>query len=45
MTPPSLASNYDSGLRISNGDSTGIVSIKPLGNGQAYCISAVSGGH
>ncbi len=45
MTPPSLASNYDSGLQISNGDSTGIVSIKPLGNGQAYCISAVSAGH
>ena len=23
----------------------GMVSVKPAGNGQAYCISAVSGGH
>ena len=29
MTPPSLVANYDSGLKVSNGDSTGIVSIKP----------------
>lgn len=44
MTPPSLASTYDSGLKISSGGSTGIVTVKPAANGQAYCISAVSGG-
>jgi prepilin-type N-terminal cleavage/methylation domain-containing protein len=44
MTPSSLRSTYDSGLAISAGGSTGIVSAKPEGNGQAYCISAVSGG-
>jgi len=45
MTPPSLVSTYDSGLQISDGSSTGIVSIKPEGDGQAYCISALSAGH
>lgn len=45
MTPPSLQSTYDSGLMISNNGSTGIVSAKSEGNGQAYCISAFSGGH
>ena len=45
MTPPSLVAHYDSGLKVSDGDSTGIVSITADGNGQAYCISAVSAGH
>jgi prepilin-type N-terminal cleavage/methylation domain-containing protein len=45
MTPGSLQSTYDSGLVISSGGSTGIVSAKSEGNGQTYCISAVAGGH
>jgi prepilin-type N-terminal cleavage/methylation domain-containing protein len=44
MTRRSLASTYDAGLKISSGGSTGIVTVKPAGNGQAYCISAFSGG-
>jgi general secretion pathway protein G len=44
MSPNSLLSTYDSGLVISGGGSTGIVSAKPEGNGRTYCISAVSGG-
>jgi prepilin-type N-terminal cleavage/methylation domain-containing protein len=44
MTPESLRSTYDSGLVISSSQSTGIVSAEPEGNGQSYCISAVSGG-
>jgi prepilin-type N-terminal cleavage/methylation domain-containing protein len=45
MTPHSLRSGYDSGLTISNGNSTGIVSADAEGNGQSYCISAVADGH
>jgi type IV pilus assembly protein PilA len=45
MNPHTLMSAYDSGLTISSGGSTGIVSVKPEGNGQSYCISAVAGGH
>jgi type IV pilus assembly protein PilA len=44
MTPTSLMSTYDSGIAISSGGTTGIVSAKPEGDGQTYCISAVSGG-
>jgi prepilin-type N-terminal cleavage/methylation domain-containing protein len=44
MTPGSLMSTYDSGLVISSSGSTGIVSAKAEGNGQTFCISAVSGG-
>ena len=43
MSAESLRSTYDSGLAISQEGSTGIVSAKPVGNGQQYCISAVSG--
>jgi prepilin-type N-terminal cleavage/methylation domain-containing protein len=45
MTPASLRSGYDSGLTISSGGSTGIVSANSEGNGQSFCISAVSDGH
>lgn len=45
MTPHSLRSGYDSGLTISSGGSTGIVSANGDGNGQSFCISAVSDGH
>ena len=45
MNPSSLLSTFDSGLVISSHGSTGIVSAKSEGNGQAYCISAVSAGH
>jgi type IV pilus assembly protein PilA len=44
MSPSLLRSTYDSGLITSNNGSTGIVSAKSEGNGQTYCISAVSGG-
>ena len=43
MNPGSLRSTFDSGLVISSSGSTGIVSAKPQGSGQTYCISAVSG--
>ncbi len=44
---PSANAYYveNSGLTISNGDSTGIVSADAEGNGQSYCISAVADGH
>ncbi len=46
MDATTLQSTYDSGLVISDGTSTGIVSAIPgSANTQAYCISAVSGGH
>lgn len=45
MTPGSLRSTYDSGLRISSDGSTGTVSAKPEGNGQSYCISAIADNH
>ena len=46
MSASTLQGTYDSGLVISNGTSTGIVSAIPGStNAQAYCISAVSGGH
>ena len=45
MTPHSLGSGYDSGLTISNGNSTGIVSADAEDNGRSYCISAHSDGH
>lgn len=41
MTPGSLRTAYDSGLVISSGGPSGIVSAKPEGTGQTYCISAV----
>ena len=44
MTPGSLVSTYDPQLKISSGGSAGIVSAKSGGNGQTYCVSAVSGG-
>jgi type IV pilus assembly protein PilA len=44
MTPGALQSTYDSGLVISSSGSTGIVSAKPEGTGQTFCISAVAGG-
>lgn len=40
-----LRSGYDSGLTISSGGSTGIVSVEAEGNDQSFCISAVSDGH
>jgi hypothetical protein len=41
-----LKGTYDSGLVVSVSGSTGIVSAIPGStNAQAYCISAVSGGH
>jgi type IV pilus assembly protein PilA len=46
MTASGLQTAYDSGLVISASGSTGIVSAIPGStNAQAYCISAVSGGH
>ncbi len=46
MTATKLQTTYDSGLVISSAGSTGIVSAIPGStNAQAYCISAVSGGH
>jgi type IV pilus assembly protein PilA len=46
MTASGLKSTYDSGLVLSVSGSTGIVSAIPGStNTQAYCVSAVSGGH
>jgi type IV pilus assembly protein PilA len=46
MTASKLQTAYDSGLVISASGSTGIVSAVPGStNAQAFCISAVSGGH
>lgn len=45
MSAHSLRSSYDAGMTISTGGSTGIVSATSKGDGQSYCISAVSGGH
>ncbi len=45
MNAHSLRSGYDSGLIISSGGSTGIVSVEAEGTGQSFCISAVSDGH
>jgi prepilin-type N-terminal cleavage/methylation domain-containing protein len=45
MNPHSLRSGYDSGLTISSGGSTGIVSADAEDNGRSYCISAVADGH
>jgi type IV pilus assembly protein PilA len=46
MTATALKTTYDSGLVISAAGSTGIVSAIPGStNTQAFCISAVSGGH
>ena len=47
MTAALLKSTYDSGLVISSAGSTGIVTADNNNDatGQAYCISAVSGGH
>jgi type IV pilus assembly protein PilA len=46
MSAGGLQTTYDSGLVVSSAGSTGIVSAIPGStNAQAYCISAVSGGH
>lgn len=46
MTASTLRTTYDSGLLISTGGSTGVVSAIPsASNTQRYCISAVSAGH
>ena len=46
MTATGLRTTYDSGMVISSSGSTGIVSAIPAStNAQAYCVSAVSGGH
>ena len=47
MTAAGLKSTYDSGLVVSVSGSTGIVTADNNADvgGQAYCISAVSGGH
>ena len=46
MGASELKTDYDSGLVISTSGSTGIVTAGPVtGNAQAYCISAVDGGH
>ena len=45
MTPSLLRTTYDSGLVISSSGSGGIVSAKPEGTGQTFCISAVDHGH
>lgn len=46
MTASGLRTTYDSGLVLSTGGSTGIVSAIPSAtNTQKYCISAVSSGH
>jgi prepilin-type N-terminal cleavage/methylation domain-containing protein len=45
MTPHSLRAAYDSGLMISSGGSTGIVSANAEAGGASFCISAVSDGH
>ena len=46
MSAGGLQTAYDSGLVLSVSGSTGITKAVPAtGNAQAYCISAVSGGH
>ena len=46
MSASGLQSTYDSGLVLSVSGSTGITkAVAATGNAQAYCISAVSGGH
>jgi type IV pilus assembly protein PilA len=46
MTATKLQTTYDSGLVLSASGSTGILSAIPGStNAQAFCISAVSGGH
>ena len=46
MSASGLQSTYDSGLVLSVSGSTGITKAEAAtGNAQAYCISAVSGGH
>jgi len=46
MSAGGLQTAYDSGLVLSVSGSTGITKAEPAtGNAQAYCISAVSGGH
>ena len=46
MSASGLQTTYDSGLVLSVSGSTGITKAEPAtGNAQAYCISAVSGGH
>jgi type IV pilus assembly protein PilA len=45
MTAALLNSTYDSGLQVSSGGSTGIVSAKVGTDDQHYCISAVDSGH
>jgi type IV pilus assembly protein PilA len=45
MTAALLQSTYDSGLQVSSGGSTGIVSAKVGATDQDYCISAVDANH
>lgn len=46
MSATELQTDYDSGMVVSNGTTTGIVTAGPVtGNDQSYCISAVDGGH
>jgi type IV pilus assembly protein PilA len=46
MSASGLQTTYDSGLVLSVSGSTGITKAEAAtGNAQAYCISAVSGGH
>jgi type IV pilus assembly protein PilA len=45
MTASGLQTTYDSGLVVSSSGSAGIVTAKPEGTGQTYCISAVDGGN
>lgn len=46
MTATALHNAYDSGLIVSNGTTTGIVSAIPSHiDSQQYCISAVAAGH
>ena len=47
MSASGLQTNYDSGMVVSTAGSAGIVTADDNGDatGQAYCISAVDGGH
>jgi type IV pilus assembly protein PilA len=46
MSATELKTDYDSGLIVSDGTTTGVLTAGPVtGNAQQYCISAVDGGH
>jgi type IV pilus assembly protein PilA len=46
MSAPELKADYDSGLAVSDGTSTGVLTATAGStNDQKYCISAVDGGH